>query len=105
MENINANRKLMTQAGNNDKCPDFDRKNNKFLAYANPLIRKFHAKKIEEFRIWLNAFCTWSWYISGNPKNTILTACITWTAAIAEMYEAAIDNQYVEKKVLHNAKW
>lgn len=98
MENINTQRKEITKSGKNDKCPDFDRKNNEFLAYANPLIRKFHAKKIEEFRMWLNAFCTWSWYISGNPKNTVLTACISWTAAISEMYKAAINDQYVEKK-------
>lgn len=44
--------------------------------------------------MWLNAFCTWSWKITGNPKNTILTACIAWTGAITEMYNSAIDDQY-----------
>ena len=44
MENINAQKLEMTKIGNNEKCPDFDRKNNEFLLYANPLIRKFHAK-------------------------------------------------------------
>ena len=95
-DNIDAQKIVMTKSGKNDKCPDFDRKNNEFLAYANPLIREFHAKKIEEFRVWLNAFCTWSWYMAGNPKNTILTACIAWTAAITEMYEGAIHDQRVE---------
>lgn len=95
-ENINTQKIVMTKSGKNDKCPDFDRKNNEFLAYANPLIREFNAKKIEEFRVWLNAFCTWSWYMTGNPKNTILTACIAWTAAITEMYEGAIHDQRVE---------
>ena len=98
MENINTQRMVMTKSGNNDKCRDYDRKNNEFLAYANPLVRKFHAKRIEEFRVWLNAFCTWSWYLAGNPKNTILSACIAWTGAIKEMYQAAIDQQYAEKK-------
>lgn len=104
MENIYTQRIVINKSGNNDKCPDFDRKNNEFLAYANPLIREFHEKKIEEFRIWLNAFCTWSWYISGNPKNTILTACISWTAAITDMYNAAIDAQFAEPRscVKHN---
>ena len=98
MENINAQEKVMTKIGDNDKCPDHDRKNNEFLAYANPIIRKFHTKKIEECRVWLNAFCTWSWYITGNPKNTIITECIAWTGFITEMYEAAIDNQFAIAK-------
>lgn len=98
MEMIRAKKEVMTKYGKNDKCPDFDRKNNEFLAYANPLIRKFHAKKIEEFRVWLNAYCTWSWYITGNPKNTVLTACIAWTGAITEMYRTAIDDQFVFAK-------
>lgn len=92
-EDINAKRKEITKSGDNDKCPDFDRKNNDFMVYANPLIRKFYAKKIEEFRTWLNAYCTWTWYIVGNPKNVALTQCITWTNALVEMYRSAIHDQ------------
>jgi tetratricopeptide (TPR) repeat protein len=98
MSHVNAQRMEMTKSGKDDKCPDFDRKENEFLAYANPLIRDFHAKKIEEFRMWLNAFCTWIWYISGNPKNTVMTACIAWTGAISEMYENAIEGQYASPR-------
>ena len=98
MKNINAQKIAMTKIGNNDKCPDHDRKNNEFLAYANPLIRNFHAKKIEECRVWLNAFCTWSWYITGNPKNSVMTQCIAWTGFIKEIYEAAIDHQFAIAK-------
>ena len=98
MNNMNAQRIVMTKSGNNDKCPDFDKKNNEFLVYANPLIRNFHANKTEEFRMWLNAFCTWSWYMTGNPKNTILTACIAWTAALTGMYEGAVHDQYAIEK-------
>ena len=97
MININTQEKVIKKSGKNDKCPDFDRKNNEFLAYANPLVREFHAKKIEEFRVWLNAFCTWSWYM-GNPKNTVLTACIAWTGYISAMYNHAIDAQYAEAR-------
>lgn len=104
MKNINASKIVMTKIGDNDKCPDIDRKNNEFLAYANPLIRKFQAKKIEECRIWLNAFCTWSWYITGNPKNSVMTQCIAWTGFIAEMYKAAIYNQFAIAKSCVNQK-
>lgn len=98
MDNINAQKIEMTKSGENDKCPDFNRKNNLFLTYANPLIRSFHENKIEEFRTWLNAFCTWSWHITGNPKNTIMSACIGWTGAITEMYQNAIEAQYAIAK-------
>lgn len=93
LETIQSRRTVMTKTGSNDKCPDFDRKNNEFLTYANPLIRKFHATKIEEGRVWLNAFCTWSWYITGNPKNTVMTQCIAWTSFITQMYKSAINDQ------------
>jgi hypothetical protein len=98
MEEINAQKLVMTKIENNDKCPDHDRKNNEFLTYANPKIRAFYAKKIEECRAWLNAFCTWVWYIAGNPKNSIMTQCIAWTGFIAEINEAAIDNQFAIAK-------
>jgi hypothetical protein len=88
----------MTKSGKNDKCPDYDRKNNEFMAYANPLIRKFHAKKIDEFRVWTNAYCTWAWYVAGNPKNTVLTQCFGWTAFLTAMYRSAIEEQYALSK-------
>jgi len=104
MEKINKAQMVMTKIEDNDKCPDIDRKNNEFLAYANPLIRKFNDKKIEEFRVWLNAFCTWRWYITGNPQNSVMTECIGWTAFLAGMYQSAIDNQYALEKACINQK-
>ena len=95
-EMISKKREEMTKMGKNDKCADMDRKNDAFLQYANPLIREFHAKKIEEFRCWLNAFCTWIWYIAGNPKNTVIVQCISWTAALKELYQDAIEEQKTE---------
>ncbi|MBI5371639.1 MAG: hypothetical protein HZA79_06405 [Sphingobacteriales bacterium] len=91
-ERINRKRIEMTTFSNNDKCPDFDRKHNDFMQYANPVIRKFHTEKIEEFRTWLNAFCTWRWYIVGDPKNSSLAACIGWTAALSNLYESAVSD-------------
>ena len=98
LEMVRAQKLVFTKSSNNDKCKDFDRKNNDFLTYANPLIRKFHTKKIEEARVWLNTFCTWSWYITGNPKNSVMTQCIRWTAFITDMYKGAIEDQYAIEK-------
>jgi len=92
-EEIDKKRAEMTRFEKNDKCPDYDRKNNEFMAYANPLIRQFHANQIEEFRTWINAFCTWIWYIAGNPKNTVMTMCLAWAASITEFYANAVHDQ------------
>jgi tetratricopeptide (TPR) repeat protein len=103
-ERISAQGKIITKSGENDKCPDFDRKNNDFLAYANPLIRKFHAKKIEEARVWVNTFCTWIWYIAGNPKNTVMTQCISWSAFLVELHKSALLDQFALSKSCVNQK-
>ncbi|MEB8344514.1 hypothetical protein OO010_00515 [Flavobacteriaceae bacterium KMM 6898] len=84
--------------GKDDKCPDIDGKNSSFLAYSNPKIREFYAKKIEEFRVWLNAYCTWSWYVTGNPKNTIIMSCLGWTTNLKTLYESAILEQVSDSK-------
>jgi hypothetical protein len=97
-DKIDAKRKEKSKTGNNDKCPDFDRKNNEFLAYVNPLIRKYHEEKIEVFRNWLNAFCTWVWYITGNPKNTVMAMCTGWTEAIVDLYESAVHDQEADPR-------
>jgi tetratricopeptide (TPR) repeat protein len=95
-EMISKKKQEMTKTGKNDNCADFDRKNDAFLQYANPVIREFHIRKIEEFRCWLNAFCTWIWYIAGNPKNTVIVQCISWTAALEQLYKDAIEEQNTE---------
>jgi tetratricopeptide (TPR) repeat protein len=98
MEKIDSQKQVMTKIEENDKCPDHDFKNNEFMAYANPLIRKFYANKIEEFRVWLNAYCTWSWYIAGNPVNVVMSQCIAWTGFITSIYERSIEDQYAISK-------
>jgi tetratricopeptide (TPR) repeat protein len=87
IEKLNKDGEEMTKC-NNCKCPAMDAKNSAFLAYANPIVRKFHEKKIEEFRSWLNAFCTWVWYIDGNPRDIALTHCIAWTTYLFGLYSA-----------------
>jgi tetratricopeptide (TPR) repeat protein len=96
MKKLDDVREGITKSGKEDKCVDRDQKNDEYLDFANPLIREFHARKIEEFRTWLNAYCTWTWYIAGNPKNTVIIACLGWTEAFEKMYQLAIDEQNAE---------
>jgi len=98
IKNMEAKKAAMTKSDKNDKCPEWDRKNNEFLSYANPIIRKFHEKKIEEFRTWLNMHCTWIWYLTGNPKNTVMIQCVAWTEALKEFYQHAMEGQYAIAK-------
>lgn len=84
----------MTRPGNNDKCTDIDRTNNSFLIYANPVVRNFYAKKLEEYRVWLNAWCTWTWYLAGNPKQSIRSQCLNWAYSLTEMRADAVDKQF-----------
>ncbi|MFL5739593.1 MAG: tetratricopeptide repeat protein [Flavisolibacter sp.] len=103
---INIKKKEMTKSADDDKCKDYERRDNEFMTYANPLIRDFNVQRMEAFRVWLNAFCTWSWYITGNPKNVVLTQCITWTNALVELYRSAVSDQVAIARtcVMQNGK-
>ena len=95
---IDASSERMKKPGKDDKCPDIDGKNGSYLAYINPKIREFYTRKIEEFRVWLNAYCTWSWYVTGNPKNVILMSCLGWTTNLKTLYESAVLEQKSDSK-------
>lgn len=96
---IDEVRQQMTESKPGERCEAMDRKSNAFMAYINPIIRKFHAQKIEEFRVWLNAQCTWAPYVVGNPKNTVLNRCLNWTAVLTRMYASAISDQVAQTPV------
>lgn len=93
---IDEVRKQMTAMKPGEKCQATDRKRNAFMEHINPIVRKFHAQKIEEFRVWLNAYCTWVPYVVGNPKNGALVRCLSWVTLFAGMHTSAIDDQQVE---------
>ncbi|HUC81335.1 MAG TPA: tetratricopeptide repeat protein [Flavisolibacter sp.] len=90
---IEEDRKQMTASKPGERCEAMDRKANAFMEHINPIIRKFHAEKIEELRVWLNAYCTWAPYVVGNPKNMVLNRCLNWTAMLARMYANAVADQ------------
>jgi len=102
MNEIDAKRKQMNKSGQNDKCADFDRRNTEFLQFANPLIRQYYKGKIEEFRTLLNAFCTWIWFIDGNPENSALTQCIVFTEGFKDLLMSAVlDQETIEPSCFH----
>lgn len=76
----------------NTKCPDWDGASNRFLRTVNPRIREFHMQKIEEYRQWLNAYCTWIWFVVGNPRNLALTHCTGWTVKLVSLISDAVQD-------------
>ena len=98
LDKIQNSNEEMTKMGKEDKCPDWDRRNNEFLSYANPLIRSFHAEKIEEFRSWLNTYCTWVWYLAGNPRNTSIIYCVGMMETFTKLLQEAMNDQRVEMR-------
>lgn len=82
----------------NSKCPDWDVAASRFLRTVNPRIREFHLQKIEEYRQWLNAYCTWTWFVVGNPRNLVLTQCAGWTRKFVELITTAVQDLETFKK-------
>ena len=104
LDRIQSSKDVITKMAEGDQCGDWDRRNNEFLSYANPLIRAFHEEKIEEFRSWLNTYCTWVWYLAGNPKNTSVIYCVGMTQTFTRLYQEAMHDQRVDWRscVKHN---
>jgi len=82
----------------NSKCPDWDAAANRFLRTVNPRIREFHLQKLEEYRQWLNAYCTWTWFVVGNPRNLALTQCGGWTAKFVSLITDAVQDLQTFRK-------
>lgn len=77
-------------SNNGPPCENYkeqlDNIENRFMATVNTKFREVLIKRTEEYRQWLNAYCTWNWYVAGNIKNVILMQDIGFTQYLAEMY-------------------
>ncbi len=70
---------------------ELDGLENEYLRKVNSRFRDYLVIKTEEFRQWLNAWCTWNWYVAGNVKNTVLLQDVGFTGYMAELYGAITD--------------
>ncbi|MBP6590208.1 MAG: hypothetical protein KA229_08890 [Chitinophagaceae bacterium] len=73
-----------------------DKLENDFMQLVNPRLRDLLVRKTEEYRQWLNAWCTWNWYVTGNTKNIILIQDINFTNYLAEMYTHIVTSMEVK---------
>ncbi len=72
------------------KCQDWDVAMNEYLRVSNTRVIQFFTQKLEEYRVWVNAWCTWSWYVAGNPLNVALTSNLNYTHFFLQLYTDAI---------------
>lgn len=73
-----------------------DKIENDYMKIVNTRLRELLVQKVEEYRQWLNAWCTWSWYVTGNTKNIILMQDINFTQYLTEMYSLIVTSMEVK---------
>ncbi len=61
----------------------------------NGRLRDYLVRTTEEYRQWLNAWVTWSWYPAGNVKNSIMIQDLGFTAHLAETYSSIVTSMEV----------
>lgn len=94
------NKIIYGNSGNGPSCQDYkaqlDKIENDYMQEVNTRLRELLVRKAEEYREWLNAWCTWSWYVTGNTKNIILMQDLGFTQYIAEMYTSIVTSMEVK---------
>lgn len=74
---------------------ELDNLENQFMVTVNTRLRNYLMKTTEEIRQWLNAWCTWNWYVSGNTKNYILIQDVGFTGYLADLYGGIVDGMEI----------
>lgn len=94
---IEQRRKIRDDVPDDAKCPLYDAKANEYMAAVNPRIKKFWDKHLEKFRVWINAWCTWRWYIVGNVKKSVTVELLGWELAFLQLRSDALNIYQLEK--------
>ncbi len=101
---IDEQRAIRHKTGPNDKCKDSDRKANEYMQAVNPRIKEIYQRHLDKFRTWLNAWCTWKWYIVGNVKNTVVIDYIGWVGYLLDLHRQAVQTLKFERATCVEAK-
>lgn len=101
---IDEQRAIRHKTGPNDKCKDSDRKANEYMQAVNPRIKEIYQRHLDKFRTWLNAWCTWKWYIVGNVKNTVVIDYIGWVRYLLDLHRQAVQTLEFERATCVEAK-
>lgn len=94
---IDERRKVRDNVPDNANCELHDAKSNEFMASVNPRMQKFWTQHMEKFRVLLNAWCTWRWFIVGNVKNTVTVELLEWQLGFLDLRRSALRTFEMEK--------
>lgn len=94
---IDERRKIRDDVPNDAKCPLYDAKSNEFMAAVNPRVEKFWNLHLEKFRVFLNAWCTWRWFIVGNVKKTVTVELLEWELGFLDLRGSALRTFEIEQ--------
>jgi hypothetical protein len=93
---IEYQREMKNKVPPDAKCPVYDRKSNEFMQAVNPRLEKLWKRDLEKFRIWLNVWCTWRWFIVGNVKKTVTTELLGWELGFIDFRNSAMHSFQIE---------
>lgn len=96
IKEINEQKEIQKQVPSDAKCSLLDEKADQFMEAVNPKIEAHWKKRLEEFRVWLNAWCTWRWYITGNVQNSVTVECLEWVNGFLDLRAAALRDFKIE---------
>ncbi|MGB4770493.1 MAG: hypothetical protein WBP58_03495 [Chitinophagaceae bacterium] len=78
------------------KCQFLDIKSDEFMRAVNPRVEKLWKHNLEKFRVWLNVWCTWRWFITGNVKNTVTVELLEWKLGFLDLRRSALSTLVIE---------
>lgn len=94
-------KKIYKQISDSKKttCENYKRRldalENEYMSRVNNRLRDYLVRTTEEYRQWLNAWITWSWYPAGNIKNSVLMQDLGFTAHLAETYSSIVTSMEI----------
>ncbi len=94
---IEYQRDLKTKVPPDAKCQVIERKSNEFMQAVNPRLEKLWKRNLEKFRVWLNVWCTWRWFIVGNVKKTVTSELLGWEIAFLDFRGDAMHSFQIEE--------
>lgn len=80
------------------KCPVYDRKSDEFMQAVNPRMQKLWKRNLEKFRVWLNVWCTWRWFITGNVKKKVTVELLEWELGFLDLRRSAFRTFVIESQ-------
>lgn len=101
---VDERRKIRDNVPDDAKCDVHEAKSNEFMAAVNPRMHKFWTQHMEKFRVLLNAWCTWRWFVVGNVKKTVTVELLEWQLGFLDLRRSALRTFEIEQPHCRSTK-